>query len=130
MRDADQQIVHISHPRPVPWSRISDFLSKTLKIPLVPYQDWLTRLEASAGGMSNIIGNPGEDSNPALRLLHYFRGLEVGTNAAKEALGLPRLSVVEGTKASASLRAAEPLTNMDAAHWINSWERTGFLRTT
>lgn len=125
MRSADQQVVHLSHPRPVPWSKISEFLSKTFNVPLIPYQDWLTRLEESAGNSGNITG---DDSNPALRLLQYFRGLEVGNNPSKEALGLPKLSVVEGTRASASLRAAEPLTTMNVASWINSWERAGFLK--
>lgn len=100
-------------------------MSKTLNVPLIPYQDWLTRLEESAGNSGNIMG---DDSNPALRLLQYFRDLEVGNNASKEALGLPKLSVVEGTRASASLRAAEPLTTMNVASWINSWERAGFLK--
>jgi hypothetical protein len=129
MRDADQQIIHLSHPRPVPWSRIAEFLSRTFNIPLTSYRDWLTRLDVSAGKMSVSAGKSEVDSNPALRLLHYFRVLEseAKPNISKEALGLPRLDISEGTKVSAALRDAETLTNMDVAHWVNGWEKAGFL---
>jgi len=54
--------------------------------------------------------------------------LEVGTNEAKEALGLPKLGVTEGVRASMTLRDVEPLTTMDVATWINYWEGMGFLK--
>lgn len=128
MRDADQQILHLSHPHPVSWSRVSQFLSRTLNVPLISYEDWLARLEYSAGSIGAGSRNSEEDSNPALRLLYYFRALEVSNNVAKEALGLPKLSVLEGTKVSTTLRDALPLNDMDVAHWINGWEKAGFLK--
>lgn len=127
MRDVDQQILHLSHPHPVSWSRVSKFLSTTLNVPLISYEDWLTRLEDSAGSVSAGSRKSGEDSNPALRLLYYFRALK-GTNVSKEALGLPKLSISEGIKVSAALRDAQPLNDMDVAYWINSWEKAGFLK--
>lgn len=124
MRDADQQTLHISHPRPTSGPLISDFLSKTLQLPVVPYAEWLARLQKSAGeGHSP----SGVDANPALGLLDYFHSLEIGSNAGKEALGLPKLSVVEGQKASSALRNAADLTTRDVEQWLANWEKAGFL---
>ena len=129
MRDADQQILHLSHPRPVSWSRVAQFLSRTLNVPLISYEDWLTRLEDSAGSMGASANKSGVESNPALRLLYYFRALEVGTNVSKEALGLPKLSILEGAQVSAAMRDVRSLNDMDVAHWINGWETAGFLKS-
>jgi hypothetical protein len=128
MRDANQQVLHLTHPRPIQWSLISRFLSKTLKLSLVSYAEWLARLEKSAGEVNVAANGPGEASNPALGLLDYFRAIEVGTNPSKEALGLPKLGVQEGAKVSAALMNAEPLTMADAVQWIASWESAGFLK--
>ncbi|KAF8530083.1 putative polyketide synthase [Hysterangium stoloniferum] len=124
MLHTDRQVLHLSHPRPIAWSKIANFLSDTLQLSLKPYEEWLRTLEASASAA--VCGS--EDSNPALRLLYYFKALEVGTNDAKEALGLPKLSVTEAIKASSALRDADQLTTMDAAYWVNNWENVGFLR--
>lgn len=127
MMDVMQQVLHLTHPRPVQGAVISESLSLTLGLPLVSYTEWLARLERSAGEANEPSQVPGDASNPALGLLDYFRKLEVGTNPSKEALGLPRLGVQEGVKASPALRNAVPLARRDVDQWISRWEDAGFL---
>lgn len=43
-------VVNVVHPRPVPGSKVFSTISDALgsQIPLVPYQDWLAKLEDAA----------------------------------------------------------------------------------
>ena len=43
-------VVNVVHPRPVPWSRIFNAISDTLgsRLPLVPFNQWLAKLERVA----------------------------------------------------------------------------------
>lgn len=89
---------------------------------LVPYHDWLARLESSAG-----LDELDNQANPALRLLQYFVNLQIGTNPGKEALGMPMLDVTEAIKVSPALRNAQHLTSMEVAAWIRDWGKRGYL---
>ncbi|GJJ14254.1 putative PKS-like protein biosynthetic cluster [Clathrus columnatus] len=118
---SDKLVVHLSHPKPIEWSVAAEFISKTLSLDLVPYNDWLARLEASASFEES------DKANPALRLLQYFANLEIEANPTKEALGLPILDIQRAVECSPTLKNAQPLTVMDVAAWIRNWEKEGFL---
>ena len=131
MRRSSAQVVHLAHPRPVLWSTIFEAFSTILNIPLVPYTEWVARLEksgevlatASAEEEATAIRN-----NPALRLIEFFRGISMDVDPSKE-MGLPSLSLDEAKNASKTLRDEKlcPLSVADVKQWISYWRGTGSL---
>lgn len=101
-------------------------ISSTLQVPLVPYADWLAKLEAclSAGSYPEA-----EDMHqyPALRLLEFFRG--VINREDKEPLGMARLDVMKALRASPTLETIVPLNPEWSSKWLQSWMESGFLST-
>lgn len=73
-------MVHLIHPKPVPWTVVFESFSNFLHVPLVAYDEWFTQLEdcrrssvePEAILMTRI---------PALKLLDFFR--EVGSAQRK-----------------------------------------------
>jgi hypothetical protein len=68
-------------------------------------------------------------SNPALRLIDFFRGASMGVDLDKEAMGLPRLSLDQAKKASQTLRD-ENLSQIgveDVNQWLRYWKSIGLL---
>ena len=48
------RLVHLVHPRPVPWSSIAAVVAQELSAQLVPYDVWLSKLEARACASESI----------------------------------------------------------------------------
>jgi hypothetical protein len=125
MRRSSARIVHVAHPRPISWSTLFEAFSDSLNIPLVPFAEWLARLEksrevlatASAEEEAQAIRN-----NPALRLIEFFRSI-----SSHEATSLPNLSLNEAKKASETLRDENlsPLSVADVKMWVSYWNGTG-----
>ncbi|KAF8521638.1 hypothetical protein BU17DRAFT_87898 [Hysterangium stoloniferum] len=67
LRHAKHDFAHIVHPRPVTWRSIVSHLAGALHVPIIPYNEWLSRLEAS----------PKTDEalhrNPALHLIDFYK---------------------------------------------------------
>ena len=101
-------------------------------MPLVPYAEWLDRLEAD-------LANPSRSeveaatANPALRLIDMFRAYRNGApkSEAREAMGVPKLQTSQAVKASPALRKENlsPLGKEDALRWLRYWQRAGLLKT-
>ncbi|KIM78762.1 hypothetical protein PILCRDRAFT_10982 [Piloderma croceum F 1598] len=125
MRFASAQFVHLAHPRPVPWSTVFDAFCSLLTVPLVPYSEWLSRLEESGQSASAKAPMEALQSNPALRLIEFFRSDVMGLASAK---GIP-LSLDEAQKASETLRVDNlaQLGIEDIKRWIDYWRSTGFI---
>lgn len=129
MCDAPNQVLHLAHPKPVPWSSIVTPVSEALRLPLVSYSQWLSKLED--GGSGELTAGKSE-RNPALHLQEFFRSFASssaddlengvdGSSASGEAMGSKQLCLREAVKLSPSLRNCEPLSFDEAKKWLVSW---------
>ncbi len=114
MRKSAGSILHLVHPRPVPWRTIVAPIAEELGVPMVPFGTWLAALEqlASRKGAEVV------EQNPALLLLTLFKRKPVS------------LLDVETRNACAE---SNTLDNMDelgdeiARKWVAGWRTSGFL---
>ncbi|KIM81361.1 hypothetical protein PILCRDRAFT_821447 [Piloderma croceum F 1598] len=126
MRRLSTRIVHLAHPRPISWSTLFEAFSDTLNIPLVPFAEWLARLEKSREALATASAEEEAKAirnNPALRLIEFFRGI-----SSHEATSLS-LSLDEAEKASETLRDENlsQLSVADVKLWVSYWRGTGSL---
>ena len=138
-------MLHLAHPRPVPWRTIISPLSTALSLPIVPYAEWCSLLEASSPHHNhdhhiNSNGNADADSevelmrqNPALKILEFFLDarakMSLPKNGSPEAMGLPMLDVAHALEAAPSLReeTLPQLSADDVERWIGYWRRVGAI---
>lgn len=131
-----QQVVHLYHPRPVPWTTIITAATEALKpvthdtgLPLVTWSEWYSKLESC--------GPEDLQRVPGLKLLSFYRSLASGDAALRaldeeessqrESLGLVKLSTVKMQTISPTLRNISPLTLEDPARWIAYWRSKGLF---
>lgn len=131
-RFAQSGIVHLAHPYPTTWNAVFRPIADALGVPLVPYSDWLDRLEADlADPLKTEV--EAATANPALRLISMFRPFRDGAHPseAREAMGLPKLQTSEAVKYSPALRrdTLKSLGQSDALRWVQYWQKAGLLKT-
>ena len=129
MRDSPAEVLNLAHPRAANWDELFKPISKELGVPMVPYNDWLAKLDESLLKATNEVDAVKE--NPALRLIQFFR-----TNGAdkvpagREAGGFPIMSTDVAMQVAESL--TEPklpvLGDNDALQWVNYWKSVGYLK--
>lgn len=94
--------------------------SSLLNVPLVPWNEWLSRLENNGGDPAK---------NPAVHLLDFYHGSTASGEEYREALGMPLLDLSEAVKSSANL--ADPslpqVSRQDAEQWFGYWRRKGLV---
>ncbi|KAF7984474.1 hypothetical protein HWV62_14586 [Athelia sp. TMB] len=135
-RHSTALVTHLTHPRPVLWSSIFSAFSSALDLPVVPYAEWLRRLEECS---SSIVGASADAEIaahrevPALKLMDFFISAGASTEGVKnvEAMGLALLSLDEAKKASATMRDGKlpQVCQEDVEQWLDYWWGTGFLCT-
>ena len=128
MRESNELFLHLSHPYRIPSSLVLQHLSAVLKLPIVPYSEWLSGLEAAAH--RHLDGAVEWENNPALRLLEFFRTAARPLPAEDaEAMGFPQLLTDAAVKNAPSLRrdSLEELGQNDFDGWITYWRKIGFL---
>ncbi|KAF5355374.1 hypothetical protein D9757_013348 [Collybiopsis confluens] len=112
--EAQNKVLHIVHPSPVPWNKLFTPMAVALKVPLVPYEEWCSRLEYE--GRQVFSSSSGNDRGiSALRLMDvYRRGTGLG-----ESLGLlPAVTCENAAQFSETLKSLKPLANgASADHW-------------
>ena len=110
-------VLHLVHPRPIPWRNIIATVSKEVDVPLVSYEEWFAALEECA---SNNIADEVDaaQTNPAVRLIEFFR---------RGPVSLLPVSSTNAQKASETLASIPQLTGGNASEWIAAWRSTGFL---
>ena len=130
MLDVQEDVLHLVHNKPRLWNDVARELSNALKLPLVPYAEWL---EVLGRAMAEIGSEPSDiesafDRIPALRLLDFFRaaGKEVD-DPDSEPLGVPRLASEKAQFLSSALRDARPLDESHVRGWLRFWRDSGFL---
>jgi hypothetical protein len=127
LRHTAAEYVHIVHPRPVPWEAVIGPIAETLAVPVVPYEEWLARLEASPRTDEDL------HRNPALHLIDFYRASAVPGGIRdvqdREALGM---ALYETTVTAAEAPSLSPsrLTRLgrdEAESWIGYWKSKGVL---
>ena len=126
--------VHLAHPRPVSWRSIATFVSGQFSVPLVPYSEWLAKLEEyNARYELGVVASAPPDNMPhdlhALRLMSFYRSVAGRVGSGPIALGMVNLEIKEALKASPTLAAPElkRLTMQDAQMWLAYWRRMGLF---
>ncbi|EPQ49802.1 hypothetical protein GLOTRDRAFT_141659 [Gloeophyllum trabeum ATCC 11539] len=128
MRRSSAPILHLAHPKPVPWSTVLKPLSEKMGVPLVPYSDWLAKLEATISSHAHVAVAQAT-GNPALRNMDFFRGAEkTSTDRELEAMGFPRLVVEVAKREAPSLQKVTALGADDVDRWLSYWRAVGFLQ--
>lgn len=134
MRDAPTEVLHVAHPHPIKWSTIIERAAELLRLHLVPYSEWLSKLHMSSGEH----GAPEqavdlETRNPALRLREFFTSTSSATSDAygvgakaesrdAEAMGLKRLDLTNALHLSSTLRdKCVPLDSSHVNKWLIGW---------
>ena len=121
-RNSPYPILHLTHPNPVPWANLIAPISSRLKLPLVPFSEWMQRLRASAVNTDTGV----QDGNPALNLLDVFEQGEKAV-AEKEAMGLRTLDMSRAVEAAPMLGVMKTLSDEDVERWLSYWMEVKFL---
>ncbi|KAJ7191755.1 hypothetical protein B0H12DRAFT_1039746 [Mycena haematopus] len=113
-------IIHLINPQPIAWSTLATVVAAELNVPLVPYTEWLERLEHTDKSGNNAV------ALRASRLLQFFRSLE--KSGGEDAFGFPKLPMPQALAASQALRAGKSrLEAKDVKAWIKYWRNAGLL---
>ncbi|EIN04867.1 acetyl-CoA synthetase-like protein [Punctularia strigosozonata HHB-11173 SS5] len=110
MRKASPGVLHLAHPHPIPASSVFRAFADSLRLDMVPYDEWLGKLQ----------GATDPSTTPALMLLDFFKG------GWKE----PRLSMERACEECDFLSDATRIRDLgpeEAMKWIAFWKRVGFL---
>ncbi|EED82934.1 predicted protein [Postia placenta Mad-698-R] len=124
MCDIAADTLHLVHPQPVGWNAIMEPLASKLNVPLVPYVEWLARLESLAEDGDVHATHAGKTDKAALRLLYVYRKAFATPERLEESMGLmPRVAM---DKAEGSTQQLGP---EDVERWLSYWRVTGFMRS-
>jgi hypothetical protein len=120
VRNSSAELLHLTNPKPAAWNVIFRDIASTLKVDLVPYSDWISRLEASE---TDGVGEP----HIAVRLLSFFKAVPVEGNT--EAGGIPRLDITAARRVSPTLNDEnlKPVGLEDVKKWLNYWKSAGLI---
>jgi hypothetical protein len=133
VRNAQTSTMHLVHPRPVQWDDLAKVFSRELKLPVVPYAEWVRRLE-EAGNKSSQSPKPSIEALPAILLLDFFKGAVTSATSdashTKGFMGTPNLSIDEALKASMTLSDAEVMGQLgedDVCRWLEFWKSANHI---
>ncbi|KAI0327462.1 NAD(P)-binding protein, partial [Cubamyces sp. BRFM 1775] len=124
MRHSHGPVLHLVHPRPIPWSDIIAPIASQLNVPLVPFAEWLAKLQKSAEADTGLSVELME-KNPALRLLAFFTNVVLSPE--REPMGGVYLSTQRSTAASSTLARLTALNEGCVKRWLDEWKKSGFL---
>ncbi|KAJ7193924.1 hypothetical protein GGX14DRAFT_378403 [Mycena pura] len=117
--DPATRIVHLVNPQPVAWTTIGNAIAADLGVPLIPYAEWLNRIENA---------QTKEKSFRALRLLKFFGSPNRRTGQERDAFGFPKLDLANALSASQSLRSPYcRLGEKEAHQWVRYWRSVGLF---
>ncbi|KAF8572826.1 NAD(P)-binding protein, partial [Ramaria rubella] len=127
LRHTSSQFVHLVHPRPVPWTSVIQHVADYLHVPVIPYEEWLSRLKAS----------PRTDDalhrNPALHLIDFYQfsttPKDFARLSSREAMGVAMFETNISAREAPSLAPARlwQLGKDDVNKWIGYWKSKGAL---
>ncbi|OAX39503.1 hypothetical protein K503DRAFT_689488, partial [Rhizopogon vinicolor AM-OR11-026] len=124
--------VNIVHPRPVAWTALMHPIADAIfqrkitgvLLPLIPFSEWLEKLELSAENTS--IENL--KRIPAIKLIDFIRHIaQSDIGGTPEAGGIPFATGV-AQRVSPTMKELEPLSAADATQWVNYWAAVGMFQ--
>ena len=119
MVTSNQRALHLVSPKPVPWDAVFVPMAERLSLPVVPYEEWVARLEASAADARAKGGVEGHDS--AHNLIHFFKSEGMGGAAVP-------LSTDKAVRSSKTLADARALGRSDAVRFVEFWAKVGHIK--
>lgn len=110
------QIVHVLHPHPTPWPTLAKHLGNTLNLPLIPFPQWVQKLEAYASDDDAL-----HLSAPSIKLLPMLRAISSRNedDGGFEAFGFLVAKVTNGIFDSIPV---PPLSLELASLWLKQWK--------
>jgi hypothetical protein len=127
MRNSSEPMLHLVHPNPVPWNAVFGRIASTLKVDLVPYSDWLARLE------SNRVEFEGEATKKlgkkpsAFNLLDvFYRPAVIHSDPETEAF-LPKVSTEVSRRVVPSFGSMRQLNDDNVDRWLTYWKSIGLI---
>ena len=128
---ADDRIVHLRHPNPIPLLTVTKTVAKILRLPMVPYAQWVERLESEAGRVARGECTPSPQLEAGLRLLDIFRtGIDHPSRQMMDCFGLMcKLNIERALATSVTLRSPDlpQISEADVVQWVAHWREVGFL---
>ncbi|KZO93855.1 thioester reductase [Calocera viscosa TUFC12733] len=127
--DAKFRYLNLVHPNPTSWDAIFEAMSKELGVPLIPFQDWVARVEkeSAAGGPS------AAERIPAIKLQDFFHRLvsggspELGGGASTASTGQTQFDTTKAVQVSETLRTLPRLNEDDVGRWLQYWRKHGLF---
>ncbi|KAK7453574.1 hypothetical protein VKT23_011851 [Stygiomarasmius scandens] len=118
--EANPTFVHLIHPKPAKWSSLARIIASRLKVDVLPYSQWLERLEDAGKVVENA-----EQKISALRILPFYKGMLQCLDAPNcEAFGMVEIETKEAVRLSKTL--ADPglaqLDEKDVDRWLSYWQ--------
>ncbi|KZT01088.1 NAD(P)-binding protein [Laetiporus sulphureus 93-53] len=123
----ETHVVHLVHPQPVIWHSLAAVISSELSVPLVPFAEWLAKLEHAA--RSGSTDNMPQQITRAAQLIPFLRSLLEAKLTTRLALSWPEVEEKRALEASSTLAdpALRRLGADDVKRWIAYWERCGAM---
>lgn len=123
MRNSTEPILHLVNPNSLPWRAYLEPIANELNVPLVPYNAWLSRLEATL--TDDATEGEKVQQNPALHLMSMWRNADLGEDM--EPPGIVRLDTAKARKVAPSLDNVRLVPGELARRWVRAWRESGFL---
>ncbi|KAG2117013.1 putative aminoadipate reductase [Suillus discolor] len=131
--------VNLVHPRPTAWKTLMQPIADALverkvtsyPLPLVPFSEWLEKLELSAKDLSEET----MERIPAIKLLNFMRSMarsDIAIRASgemgSEVGGMTLFTTAVAERVSPTMKELKSLSSADAAQWVDYWEAMGMFQ--
>jgi hypothetical protein len=132
MRNSSEPMLHLVHPNPVPWDAVFRRIASTLNVDLVPYSDWLARLESNRleferEAMTKLGGGGSTRRPNAFTLLDmFYKPVVIRSDLRTEAF-LPKVSTEIAQRVVPSFGSMRQLNDDDVDKWLTYWKSTGLI---
>jgi hypothetical protein len=133
MRNSSESLVHLAHPHPIPWKTVFGRIASTMNVDLVPYSDWLSRLESKRfefereASIKRGSGRGNVRKHTAFQLLDlFYRIVHVYSDPEAEAI-LPKVSTEIAERVVPSLACIRQLSIEDVDKWMLYWKSVGLI---
>ena len=125
LRNAPLSFINLCNPTPVLWSTLIKHYASSLNVPLVPYNEWYTRLEKTSyqrfsSGDAGIISH-----NPVYKLVGFYGSLKDQRNEETEAFMGNKFETnsVKLTKSLGNINISQ-LDTRDVERSLAHWKKT------
>ncbi|KAI0318579.1 acetyl-CoA synthetase-like protein [Amylostereum chailletii] len=112
MAHSSSPVLHLISPHPAQWNAIFSAFGKQLGLPLLPYAEWLARVQT-------VVSSPSQDHTSAHSLVEFFKMGVFGEDIS--------FSTIRAVQASRALAEMRPLGHEDALSYLKYWEKLAFI---